>query len=35
VPVAGRRFGALRGQVKVGKEFFERLPADELTRWRR
>ena len=31
----GRRFGALRGQVKVGKEFFEPLPKDELARWQR
>jgi prevent-host-death family protein len=29
----GRRFGALRGQVKVGKEFFEPLPERELRRW--
>ena len=30
---AGRRFGALRGQVRVAKEFFEPLPEEELARW--
>lgn len=29
----GRRFGALRGLVVVGKEFFDPLPEDELARW--
>ena len=38
VPIArgsrgGRRFGALRGKVFVGKKFFQPLPADELERW--
>jgi prevent-host-death family protein len=28
-----RRFGAMRGIVAVGPEFFEPLPEDELTRW--
>jgi prevent-host-death family protein len=28
-----RKFGALRGKVTVGPEFFEPLPADELARW--
>jgi antitoxin (DNA-binding transcriptional repressor) of toxin-antitoxin stability system len=28
-----RQFGALRGVVSVGSEFFEPLPADELTAW--
>jgi antitoxin (DNA-binding transcriptional repressor) of toxin-antitoxin stability system len=28
-----RRFGALRGVGSVGPEFFEPLPADELTAW--
>jgi prevent-host-death family protein len=28
-----RRFGALRGIVTVGPEFFEPLPEDELARW--
>ena len=29
----GRRFGTLRGQVRVDKRFFEPLPEDELKRW--
>ena len=28
-----RQFGALRGVVSVGPEFFEPLPADEMTAW--
>jgi antitoxin (DNA-binding transcriptional repressor) of toxin-antitoxin stability system len=33
-PVAPKReFGALRGVVSVGPEFFEPLPADELAVW--
>jgi antitoxin (DNA-binding transcriptional repressor) of toxin-antitoxin stability system len=28
-----RQFGASRGVVSVGPEFFEPLPADELTAW--
>jgi prevent-host-death family protein len=28
-----RQFGALRGVVSVGPEFFERLPDDELAGW--
>jgi prevent-host-death family protein len=33
-PVASKRqFGALRGIVSVGPEFFEPLPADELAEW--
>jgi prevent-host-death family protein len=28
-----RRFGALRGKLKIGKSFFEPLPEDELQRW--
>jgi prevent-host-death family protein len=32
-PRGGRRFGALRGKVLVGKKFFQPLPADELERW--
>ena len=33
-PVAPRRrFGALRGVVSVGPEFFEPLPQDELAAW--
>jgi prevent-host-death family protein len=32
--IKGRRQpGALRGRLKVGKEFFEPLPADELAGW--
>jgi hypothetical protein len=35
-PVAPKReFGALRGVVSVGPEFFEPLPADELAVWER
>jgi len=30
---AKRRFGALRGMVSIGPEFFEPLPPDELERW--
>ena len=30
-----RNFGALRGVVSVGPEFFEPLPADELAAWER
>jgi prevent-host-death family protein len=29
----GRRFGAMRGRARVGKAFFEPLPADELAAW--
>ncbi len=32
-PVPKRRFGALRGLVSVGPEFFDPLPEDELARW--
>ena len=32
-PPSGRRFGALRGQISVGPEFFEPLPEDELAAW--
>jgi prevent-host-death family protein len=28
-----RKFGAMRGKVTVGPEFFEPLPEDELARW--
>ncbi len=34
-PAAKRQFGALRGVVSVGPEFFEPLPEDELTDWER
>jgi antitoxin (DNA-binding transcriptional repressor) of toxin-antitoxin stability system len=29
----GRRFGALRGSVSVGPEFFEPLPEPDLAAW--
>ena len=33
-PVASKRqFGALRGLVSVGPEFFDPLPEDELSAW--
>ena len=33
-PVAQKRqFGALRGQISVGPEFFEPLPEEELAAW--
>lgn len=32
-PQAKREFGALRGIVSVGPEFFEPLPEDELKLW--
>jgi len=32
---AKRKFGALRGIVTVGPEFFEPLPEDELAVWER
>lgn len=32
---AKRQFGALRGIVSVGREFFEPLPEDELAAWER
>jgi len=28
-----RRFGAMRGRARVGDEFFEPLPEDELDTW--
>jgi antitoxin (DNA-binding transcriptional repressor) of toxin-antitoxin stability system len=30
---SNRRFGAMRGIVAVGPDFFEPLPDDELVRW--
>jgi len=36
VPIASkprRQFGAMRGQIAIGPEFFEPLPEDELDRW--
>jgi antitoxin (DNA-binding transcriptional repressor) of toxin-antitoxin stability system len=32
-PATKRRFGALRGTVGVGPEFFDPLPAQELEAW--
>ena len=32
-PKAKREFGAMRGKIKIGPEFFEPLPDDELDRW--
>ncbi len=32
-PVTKRRFGALRGVISVGPEFFEQLPDRELAAW--
>lgn len=34
-PKARRRFGALRGKIDIGPEFFEPLPPDEIDRWER
>lgn len=36
VPIAARgkrEFGAMRGKIGIGPEFFEPLPTDELDRW--
>ena len=32
-PQAKREFGAMRGKISIGPEFFEPLPEDELARW--
>ena len=32
-PKAKREFGAMRGQISIGPEFFETLLEDELDRW--
>jgi prevent-host-death family protein len=32
-PAAKRRFGAMRGIISVGPEFFEPLPTEELADW--
>ncbi|MGC1411228.1 MAG: type II toxin-antitoxin system Phd/YefM family antitoxin [Acetobacteraceae bacterium] len=34
-PAAKRQFGALRGVVSIGPEFFAPLPEDELAGWER
>jgi prevent-host-death family protein len=33
-PKPKREFGAMRGQISIGPEFFEPLPEDELDRWK-
>jgi antitoxin (DNA-binding transcriptional repressor) of toxin-antitoxin stability system len=33
-PQGGRRFGALRGTISVGPDFFEALPEHELAAWK-
>ena len=33
VPKAKREFGAMRGKISIGPEFFELLPEDELDPW--
>ncbi|MBV8187420.1 MAG: type II toxin-antitoxin system prevent-host-death family antitoxin [Alphaproteobacteria bacterium] len=32
-PKAKRKFGALKGKIKIGPEFFEPLPEEELKLW--
>jgi hypothetical protein len=32
-PKPRRQFGALRGKISIGPEFFEPLPPDELELW--
>ena len=32
-PPVKRQFGAMRGKISIGPEFFEPLPADELRGW--
>ena len=32
-PKPKREFGAMRGQISIGPEFFEPLPEEELDRW--
>jgi prevent-host-death family protein len=32
-PKPKREFGAMRGLISIGPEFFEPLPPDELDRW--
>jgi prevent-host-death family protein len=32
-PKAKRKFGAMRGKLSIGPEFFEPLPPDELAAW--
>lgn len=32
-PKPERKFGALKGKIKIGPEFFDPLPEEELKRW--
>ena len=32
-PKAKREFGAMRGKISIGPEFFDPLPPEELDRW--
>jgi antitoxin (DNA-binding transcriptional repressor) of toxin-antitoxin stability system len=32
-PLGERQFGALKGQISIGPEFFEPLPDEELDAW--
>jgi prevent-host-death family protein len=32
-PKVERQFGAMRGKISIGPEFFEPLPEDELAAW--
>ena len=32
-PAQKRRFGRLKGKIRIGPEFFEPLPEEELTAW--
>ena len=32
-PARKRRFGALRGKLRIGPEFFEPLPEEEMAAW--
>jgi len=34
-PKGKRRFGAMRGKIDIGPEFFEPLPDEELAAWER
>ena len=33
VPKPKREFGAMRGRISIGPEFFDPLPEEELARW--
>ena len=34
VPKPKRKFGALKGKIKIGPEFFDPLPEEELKYWK-